>query len=199
MDFTNVEHLAALVAILTTSGAAIVFLWKKVIIPLIKFMYKLSKIFNQIEFIANELKPNGGSSLRDAIDHIHAELDTSIQRQKITMMDSNTPIFETNARGECVFANNAYLDLVGRQFEEIKNNGWVVALHPEDREWVCSEWESAIEQGRIFELSGYRYITPDGVESTVFCKAIPMINRKGKISGWVGFEKILDKKLVSQE
>lgn len=197
MDFTNIDHLAALAAILTTAAAGVVFVWKKGIIPLYQYMRKLTKIFDQIDFIAEQLKPNGGGSLRDAIDQIHAEMDTSIQRQRLTMMDNSTPMFETNKDGVCIFANNAYLELVDRRFEEIQGNGWMTALHPEDREWVTQEWLSAVEQDRIFELSGYRYLTPGGIERAVFCKALPMHNRKGINCGWIGFEKLLHETVVS--
>lgn len=197
LDFTNVEHLAALVAVLGGAFAAIMFIWKKIIIPSIKWLTRVHSVFEKVDFIANELKPNGGSSLRDAIDILRNNLEKSNQRQRLLMMDSETAIFETDPQGQCTFANNAYLELVGRPFEEISGNGWVVAINPKDREKVYEAWKDAISQDRIFELDNFRYQTPEGIDTEVFCRAVPMrIINKGNI-GWIGFVKpVKSKKCV---
>lgn len=72
----------------------------------------LSAMMAQINAITAELRPNGGSSLRDSINRIEQcqkEISTrqliSDQRQRAILSDMNFGVLETDASGNCIWAN----------------------------------------------------------------------------------------------
>ena len=59
-------------------------------------------------------------------------------------------VFETDAEGNCLFANEKWCELAGMSAEQARGRGWVAALHPDDREKVFREWYGAASEGRDF-------------------------------------------------
>lgn len=60
----HVEEIKAAAAVLVASGV----IWRGVLVPVLRFARK-------VELMLKELTPNGGSSLRDAIDRVEKRLD----------------------------------------------------------------------------------------------------------------------------
>ena len=146
--------------------------------------------------IKKELTPNGGLSMKDVVVSLattvkRIETATSIMTSQASRMEArqhsllNTieiPTFETNAAGECVFANKAYLELINRTADEVKGFGWVNIIHPDDRAKVRNEWDAAIRDNRNFELA-YRVVCKGRVTYDVYCAAEPIA---GSANGYVG-------------
>ena len=133
--------------------------------------------------IIAELKPNGGSSLRDAVNMIRAH-----QRAR----DNTTEhygVFETDKNGLCVSVNWQYLRMTGRNLEEVKGNGWVNCIHPEDRVRVREEWAKCVQDNRDFEMK-YRMIRQENSkEDTVFeviGRAVVMKDNHDRPYGYYG-------------
>jgi PAS domain S-box-containing protein len=94
-------------------------------------------------------------------------------------------IFMTDWEGNCLFVNECWCDMAGLSPEEARGQGWVRALHPDDREQVVHEWYAAAEAGRPFEAE-YRFRTPEGKVTWIHGKAVGLCNDTGRISGYIG-------------
>jgi len=70
-------------------------------------------------------------------------------------------IFQTDAYGARTFVNDRWCDLSGMRRDMALGEGWMAAIHPDDRVRVETEWNSAVEQRRDFALE-YRFLRPDG-------------------------------------
>src|SRR5688572_705612 len=70
-------------------------------------------------------------------------------------------IFETDADGNCLFVNRRWCELAGLSPAEAAGQGWVSALHPDDRERVFDRWYRAAREGSEFREE-YRFRTPGG-------------------------------------
>lgn len=103
--------------------------------------------------VAKEFRPNGGSSMRDAIDRLEKKSSLSEQRTRALISCLDIPCFESDAKGQCVWVSKKWTELAGISLEEAQGNGWVVALPEHERERVFEEWQSAIEQEREFVLT----------------------------------------------
>lgn len=109
-----------------------------------------------IEAIEAELRPNGGSSLRDQTNRIEKRI-VAVENNAIVMRaaqraiacsPSNTAMMETTPLGECHWVNQNWLDLTRQEPEEAIGWGWLNAIHQEERESVREEWDSASGQKR---------------------------------------------------
>ena len=109
----------------------------------------------------------------------------SFQRSILNISD--IPTFETDANGSCTFINNAYIQLVGRQFDDLKKYGWLNIVHPDDRARVKEEWRSAYSDKRSFEHR-FRIVCKEGVIYSVLCETHPIIvgNDDGDADGYIG-------------
>jgi PAS domain S-box-containing protein len=74
--------------------------------------------------------------------------------------------------------------ITGQTVEEYLGNGWLDAIHPEDRERVERDWRECVRTGRS-STSGYRIRTKAGSYRHYDVRAVP-IERDGKIAEWVG-------------
>lgn len=98
---------------------------------------------------------------------------------------SPVAVYRTDASGNCIYANERWLQMAGISPEETMGGGWNNALHPEDREPVFAEWARAVREERPFRME-YRLQTPEGVITPVLGQASAERDQNGKISGYVG-------------
>ena len=152
-----------------------------------------SNINTKLDSIMKELKPNGGSTLRDAIQRLESR-QGMLTAKFIAMLDqpNNPPTFETDAAGRCTWASSSYLSMIGRSFDEISGYGWTNAIHLDDLENVRDEWNLAVEQKRTFEYV-YRFRHTSGASIKVSTRAIPTVVQS-EIVGYMGFITILNHK-----
>ena len=171
-------------------------LWRKVIRPLsiviredinerIERQAKQDQMISDVAWIIDQMKPNGGSSIKDSLNRLETELHLVSQRQKIFVLDSPFAIFESNVDGDCVYANRTYCRSVGRSMEEILGRGWINTLHESTRARCVEEWMFAVKDKREFSME-YNMKDEDGNAFKVHCSASPMYDRHGEICGWTG-------------
>jgi PAS domain S-box-containing protein len=189
VDFTNVFQVVAGIA----GGVAGAFtLWKLVGRPAWRsigrardLVANATEILRVLHAIEKDFRPNGGSSFRDAITRIESWLVTFDERQKALLNLSTDGLFEADAGGACVYTNREYAEISGLHGREALDNGWIVALHPEDRNRVVTEWRHAVADRRDF-LSRYRFSHPCGEVVPVVCHASAMKRPTGELIGYIG-------------
>lgn len=162
--------------------------------------------YKELSDIKKELTPNGGTSIKDTVNKLAVSMDkvvTSVEslsvqgtrmelRQQNVLNSVTVPTFETDKNGECIFANKAYLELIGRSMEEIRGPSWVNMIHPDDRTKVKSEWESAVLEKRNFELT-YRIVCREQMVYDVSCVAVPIVG-----NGYIGkFESVVPRGMLN--
>ena len=93
-------------------------------------------------------------------------------------------IFLTDARGDCLYTNRAYLELTGRDAGEPLGDCWKEIIHPEDRDRVTAAWYRAARDRLPFELT-YRFVHRDGRTIWVSGKSA-QIRVGDALTGYVG-------------
>jgi len=181
----QIEHVGKALGAIGVIAAASIAAWKKGVMPAFRFASNIADIFESLQDIKKQLIPNGGSSMRDAIDRIEARLIIAEQRHKLLTMDSPFAVFETSASGDCVHVNRTYCRWTGMANEELEGKGWVNAISRDCRASVFQEWLLAVEQVREFSMD-YHLVGQDGSQIKVRCNAFPMFDAKFKLSGWMG-------------
>lgn len=138
------------------------------------------------EAILAELRPNGGTSLKDAISRIEERQVWQWGRTDLIMhaMADAAAVYETDHTGHCVWVSPAYCRVTGRTLEECLGLGWVVVIHPDDAIRVRTEWESAVADHRPFGMH-YRMVHADGHPFKVHSVASPR-TIGARLLGWSG-------------
>ncbi|MFN7151066.1 MAG: PAS domain S-box protein [Microthrixaceae bacterium] len=98
---------------------------------------------------------------------------------------STAGVFITDADGQCLTVNDRWCELTGIDVELAQGDGWMAAVHPDDRADVISSWWASTQRVGHFELS-YRYRRPDGTVQPIHCTARPVHDAAGSICMWVG-------------
>ncbi|WP_051929457.1 PAS domain S-box protein [Flavobacterium sp. 83] len=109
---------------------------------------------------------------------------------------SPTGIFRTDSNGLTTYVNPRWCQISGLSYEEALGNGWLTAVHEDDKKTLFNGWESATYNQEI-SLSEYRFVRPDGSTAWVMGQAIPEKNTKNEIVGYVGtITDITDRKIA---
>lgn len=94
-------------------------------------------------------------------------------------------IFQTDEHGSNIFVNDEYLRLTGLSPEDGAQNGWMKAIHPDDRSRVYALWDRAFAAQTDFS-GEYRYRRPDGETVWISGLATPMRDESGRMTGYLG-------------
>ncbi|MDI6868016.1 MAG: PAS domain S-box protein [Coprothermobacterota bacterium] len=107
-------------------------------------------------------------------------------------------IFQADARGSTTYVNPKWCEISGLSKEEALGEGWLKAVHPDEREEVRKGWIEATREGRPSRAE-YRFLRPDGKISWVIGQAVPERNEKGEVLGYVGtITEITERKLMEK-
>ncbi|MFB2893506.1 PAS domain S-box protein [Aerosakkonemataceae cyanobacterium BLCC-F50] len=125
-------------------------------------------------------------------------LKQSQKRYQTLAEASPIGVFLTDAKGDCLYVNQTWLQITGLSQEKALGPNWSITLHPEDREQVFREWYESALNKKQFE-SEYRFLRPDGSVTWVIGQALALIDNQGEIEGYVGtITDITDRKRQEQ-
>jgi PAS domain S-box-containing protein len=107
-------------------------------------------------------------------------------------------IFHTDAEGNCLYVNERWRELTGLTLAEALGQGWIKAIHPDDRSRLLVEWHQAMVGNCTF-ASEYRFRRSDGVVTWVFGQAVPEKGLGDNIVGFIGtITDITDRKATEE-
>jgi PAS domain S-box-containing protein len=158
---------------------------KWVTTPIKSHFDKIHSVVEKIDKIEKEFAPNSGGSLKDQMNRLSVELSEVKQGQRAQMAYETNPVFESDKDGNCIYANRSYLRMLGVGMEEVEGHGWKSFIHPESRDLVFREWESAVKDHRDFKLT-YKFLAPDGHEICASCEAFAIKNDKKQLLKYIG-------------
>lgn len=109
----------------------------------------------------------------------------SEQRYHTLTEVSPVGIFRTDVNGFTTYVNPHWCKISGLSFEEALGNGWLKAVHIEDKIGALNGWEIAASN-KEKSLSEYRFVRPDGTIAWVMGQATPETNSKNETIGYIG-------------
>ncbi len=104
-----------------------------------------------------------------------------------TLIDA-IPQFVWIARpdGYITYNNQRLIDFLAMTHEQAEGDGWMVGVHPDDRQRVWQAWQTSLQTGMPFEME---YRVQDGASGTYrwfLVRGVPQRNAQGTILHWVG-------------
>ena len=95
------------------------------------------------------------------------------------------PIWVCDARGDCVFVNQAWQDYTGRRPESDHGRDWVASIHPDDRAGMVKAFDEALGLRRPFSYQ-YRVRRADGGYGWIHDEGVPVHDEQGRLAGYLG-------------
>ena len=139
----------------------------------------------RIEAIAKQFSPNGGSSLRDAIDRVERGVTFGEKRSRVmfdSQGESNKGWFETDKVGNCVFVSNSWCKMHEAQRDEALGTGWLNVVSESSYANFVTAWHNAIEGSRSFDL-----IYLGHKQRQFHMHAERVVSAGGDLIGYIGF------------
>ena len=95
-------------------------------------------------------------------------------------------IYQTDKNGDCIFVNKKWCEIAGITQEQAMGGGWYLAICPEDRDRLSTEWKNFVDGQASFN-STYRFQSPDGKITIVQGEAIPIRDpNTNEITNYIG-------------
>jgi PAS domain S-box-containing protein len=101
---------------------------------------------------------------------VQTDLERSEAKFRSLSESSPSAIFLTNISGQRVYNNSKWLQITGLTAGESLGEGWMRALHPEDKSGVVQLWQQCVKEGREYSQE-FRLVTPQGNVHWVSCRA----------------------------
>ncbi|MCX6953475.1 MAG: PAS domain S-box protein [Verrucomicrobia bacterium] len=126
-------------------------------------------------------------SFRDITDRLAAEaaLRQSEERFRVLAEVSPVGIFSSSPAGRTTFVNRRWCELSGLTPEQAVGDGWLRAIHPEDRDRVAGAWAEAVRIGQS-SAAEFRFVRPDGAVVWLVGESRAHRQADGTLAGYVG-------------
>lgn len=135
---------------------------------------------------------------RDISDRKKAEDSIRESERRFQTLANVSPvgIFRTDATGYTTYVNPRWCEISGLTAEKAVGDGWLAAVHEEDKVRLFDEWKLAAQSKRA-SSADYRFLKSDGSIAWVMGHAVPELNEENQIVGYVGtITDITERKLI---
>jgi hypothetical protein len=157
------EFTAENLAMISTAGGIVssicFFLWKKLVKPAINLMDDHQEIKKSIDIIKNEVTPNGGGSMKDALNCLRTtcsniEISQKVldQRSKASLHYHDRALFEVDKLGRISWFNEKF-ELIAEDCDSPREGfDWVNIVDESEREEFVKELTSCLEMCRKIDI-----------------------------------------------
>ena len=120
-------------------------------------------------------------------DKASAELSLMKSEQRFRTLVESSPmgIYETDAEGNCIYVNEKWQELAGLNLEAATGDGWIQALHEDDRKSVLEMWKEHAQSEKPWDME-YRFCTPEGKINWLLGRAVVLRDENNKVVGYLG-------------
>ena len=94
-------------------------------------------------------------------------------------------VWRTDRDGNHDYFNRRWYDFTGLSYEETKDRGWSLVLHPDDYGRTLEVWHKSLREGTPYEVE-YRFRKADGTYRWFLGRALPLLDEAGQVLGWFG-------------
>ncbi len=116
------------------------------------------------------------------------ETETTLRRREArfrTLMNSAPVLIWVSGTEGIEYVNQAYLEFLGVESQDVLGNAWTYFVHPDDREEYAAAYAQAMSGLQPFEHQS-RFRRGDGEYRWMMSVALPQFGPAGKFSGYTG-------------
>lgn len=99
-------------------------------------------------------------------------------------------VIEWEAAGSGLFdaVQGAWSAFTGQRFDQYCGDGWLDAIHPDDRRRSATGWSTARQRGHAY-IDEHRLRSADGCYHRMLVRAVPVLDSDGCVREWVGLHR----------
>ena len=183
---------AGVKAVTAAASWATVFALVPVMPQALKFP-AMSKLVDQLEGEVRERQKTEDS------------LRLSEQRYRTLVEATASVVWTTDAAGRFVARQPSFEEFTGMTWEEYEGDGWIKAIHEDDREGIAARWATALAACEPYEATGRMWCAQAQAYHHFIARGAPVLNDDGSIREWIGTvtdihnQHIAEEKLRDQE
>jgi PAS domain S-box-containing protein len=111
-------------------------------------------------------------------------LQESEERFRSLSASAPIGIQQMNADGICLYTNPCWQEMSGLSQEDSLGDGWIQAIHPDDRASIVEGWNAAVQHQQEFSQE-FRLLTLQGELRWITAHIAPMRSSTGELLGYV--------------
>ena len=94
-------------------------------------------------------------------------------------------VWAADREGRATYYNRRWYEYTGQSVEQAGDNGWTLAVHPDDLPVAVAKRAETLASGAVFEVE-YRFRSADGRYRWHLGRAIPIRGADGAVEFWIG-------------
>jgi PAS domain S-box-containing protein len=124
------------------------------------------------EIVAREVAERIEALKQENTRYRLVQIDLERSEAKFRSLSESSPsgIFLTDISGQRVYSNSKWLQMTGLTPGESLGDGWMRALHAEDKPGVVQLWQQCVRERKEYSQE-FRLVTPQGEVHWVSCRA----------------------------
>src|SRR6267378_895642 len=100
--------------------------------------------------------------------------------------------------GQITYFNPYWYEYTGLSEKRALGDGWISAIHPEDRERVAESWQAAVNEGTNYEVE-VRLRGRDDKYCWFLARSRPARDESGKVDAWLGIAVDIEERKKAEE
>ncbi len=162
----------------------------------LRFDYRLRHADGDYRFMLNIGTPRHGES-GEFLGFVGSVVDVTRERQREEEARNSAQLYRAigesidygiwiaDRRGQDEYISESMLRLTGMTLAQYRNQGWLDAIHPDDRERCRVHVQESIESGRQIDIE-YRMRGADGQWHPLLGRGVAVRDEAGQVRGWAG-------------
>ena len=139
-------------------------------------------------YLAQPVEPRELTATLNALlrsHHVEKAVRRSEERFRALIEASAQVTWTTNPEGLVETDLPQWQALTGQSADEVRDTGWLDALHPDDRESAAAAWAKAVREHGSYNVE-YRVRVVDGTYRMFYARGVPVFDSSGTVREWVG-------------
>lgn len=113
-------------------------------------------------------------------------LKESEERYRILTEVSPQIVWMALPNSSVIYCNQRWFNYTGITMEQTAGDGWISAIHPEDRERVLEAWRRAVAQDKDYEIEIRFWQASNGTYRWHLVRGLPIRDANGQTVKWLG-------------
>jgi PAS domain S-box-containing protein len=107
-------------------------------------------------------------------------------------------VWFSGADGQITYFNPYWYEYTGLSEKRALGDGWISAIHPEDRERVAESWQAAVNEGSNYEIE-LRLRGRDDKYCWFLARSRPARDESGRVDAWLGIAVDIEERKKAEE
>ncbi len=109
----------------------------------------------------------------------------SRERYRSLISATTQVVWITDKKGQPIDISPSWQTSTGLSLKDIKEWGWLKAIHPDEREQTRQLWQQAVATKSLYEAE-FRLLSVDGSYRDFWTRGVPILDADGSVQEWIG-------------